>query len=94
MSWEYLLNQLYLTTPIQPQKVMLTRRVSLVKTLAASFNELTCFPDQEVRSYGRGHYDCAFTSSLQKEVNYIADAKEPSGVLDSHREHMEEQSKK
>ena len=40
------------------------------------------------------HEHCEFQATLEKDMRCLYDAAEPSGLLDSHRKHMEDQGMK
>ena len=66
-----------------------------------SFSELSeglcslhCFVLDERANRSKQHKYCKFTLKLQMEVTRIQDTVMPSGVHESHREHMKEQALK
>lgn len=65
-----------------------------VTELAVSVVSLKCARNP---SYGDGwddHKKCMYTYILRRKVFAQNEAAEPSGILDSHRKHIEEQAKK
>ena len=87
---------------LSPKRAEVSEVEASVKVFADKLRSLTCymFPrergsyDQYYGSYKQDvyHDNCSFTLAFAKQIDNIIDRKEPSGVLEAHLAHIQEQS--
>ncbi len=65
-----------------------------VSILTKGLRSLHCFALGARSSSDTPHKDCKFTQRLDSEIKRIEESIVPSGVHDSHREHMKQQAQK
>ena len=65
-----------------------------VQGLIQNLRSLHCFALGEKDDSDTPHKGCKFTQRLDSNIKWIENSVMPSGVHDSHREHMEQQAQK
>ena len=65
-----------------------------VSMLIKGLRSLHCFALEERNNRETPHKGCKFTPRLDSEIKRIEESIVPSGVHDSHREHMKQQARK
>ena len=80
---------------LPPKRAEVSEVKASVKAFADSLRSLTCFVlPRASKGYiqGGSHNNCNFTLAFAKQITSIVDQKEPSGVLEAHLAHTNEQS--
>ena len=85
-----------------PERVTVSKIESSVNALADKLRSLKCYvyPDSYNGKRSRHYYDdgetthssCSFTFAFSEQIDSIINQKEPSGVLEAHLAHINEQS--
>ena len=89
------------TLKLFPKRANVSEVESSVMTLADELRSLKCFTYfSERHSYhsqyssGFSHSHCGFKAAFAEQIEVITDQEEPSGVLEEHLRHIDEQKKK
>ena len=87
---------------LSPKRAEVSEVEASVTAFADKLRSLSCFVLPGGRSYDydyncnyndcNGHGNCSFTRVFAKQIDSIMDKKEPSGVLEAHLAHINEQS--